>query len=133
MWHDARRREDDHDVDLDAQLRLPGDASPRSSGDKRGAFLRRSGDASHSTKATAPIAHLIDVPHLCHESSSLIGVALASCSKASTPSPGPRHIIPPKLLAEAVSPQEPEHGPDAPLSRPPTVSFDAQCPACVGW
>ena len=42
--------EDDQDADLDAQLYSPGNASPQSSGDGRDAFLRHSGDASHSIK-----------------------------------------------------------------------------------
>jgi hypothetical protein len=124
MWHDVRRGEDDQDADLDAQLRSPGDASPQSSGDERDAFLRRSGDASHSTKAAAPTARLVDVPRSSRESSGPIGVALASGSKASAPSPGRRHIIPPKQLADAVSPEETEPGPDAPLLPPPAVNLD---------
>ena len=126
MWHDVRRSraEDDQDADLDAQLRSPGDASPQSSGDERDAFLRRSRDASQSTKAPAPTARLVDVPRSSHESSSPVGVALASGSKAITPPPKPRHIIPPKQLAEAIS-HEMEPGPDAPLLPPPAVNLDA--------
>ena len=125
MWHDVRRGEDDQEADLDAQLRSPGDASPQSSGDERDAFLRRSGDASHSTRAAAPTARLVDVPRSSHESGAPTSVALASGSRASAPSPGPRHIIPPKQLAEAVSPDETEPGPDAPLLPPPAVNPDA--------
>lgn len=124
MWHDVRRGEDDQDADLDAQLRSPGDASPQSSGDERDAFLRRSGDAFHSSRAAAPTARLVDVPRSSHETSGPVGVALALGSKASTPSPGPRHIIPPKQLAEAVSPEETDLGPDAPLLPPPVVNLD---------
>ena len=123
MWHDVRRGEDDQDADLDAQLRSPDDASPQSSGDERDAFLRRSGDASQSTKAAAPTARLVDVPRSSHESSGPIGVALASGSKASVPRP--RHIIPPKQLAEAISPEETEPGPDAPLLPPLALNLDA--------
>jgi hypothetical protein len=125
MWHDVRRGEDDHDADLDAQLRSPGDASPQSSGDERDAFLRRSGDASQSTRAAAPTARLVNVPRSSHETSGPVGVALALGSKASAPSPGPRHIIPPKQLVDAVSPEETEPGPDAPLLPPPVVNLDA--------
>jgi hypothetical protein len=124
MWHDVRRGEDDQDADLDAQLGSPGDASPQSSGDERDAFLRRSRDASHSSRAAAPTARLVDVPRSSRESSGPIGVALASGSKPSAPSRGPRHIIPPKQLAAAVSPEETEPGPDAPLLPPPTVNLD---------
>jgi hypothetical protein len=121
MWHDVRRGEDDQDADLDAQLRSPGDASPQSSGDERDAFLRRSGDASYSTRAPAPTARLVDLPRSSRESSAPIGVALASGSK---PTPRPRHIIPPKQLADAVSPEETEPGPDAPLLPPPAVNLN---------
>ena len=124
MWHDVRRGEDDQDADLDAQLRSPGVASPQSSGDERDAFLRRSRDASQGTRAPAPTARLVDVPRSSHESSGPIGVALASGSKASAPSPGPRHIIPPKQLAEMTSIEEAEPGPDAPLLPPPAVNPD---------
>jgi hypothetical protein len=125
MWHDVRRGgDDDQDADLDAQLRSPGDASPQSSGDERDAFLRRSRDASHGTRAAAPTARLVDVPRSSHESSGPIGVALASGSKGSAPSPGPRHIIPPKQLADLTSPEEAEPGPDAPLLPPPAVNPD---------
>jgi len=133
MWHDVRRGEEDQDADLDAQLRSPGDASPQSSGDEREAFLRRSGDASHSTKAAAPTARLVDLPRSSHESSGPIGVALASGSRASAPSPGPRHIIPPKQLAEAVSPEEAEPGPDAPLLPPPAVNLDVSHGSRRSW
>jgi hypothetical protein len=122
MWHDVRRGEDE-DPDLDAQLRSPDVGSPQSSGDERDAFLRRSRDASHSAKAAAPTARLVDVPRPSHESSGPVGVALASGSK--TPSPGPRHIIPPKQLVAAIAPEETEPGPDAPLLPPPAVNFDA--------
>ena len=125
MWHDVGRGEGDQDVDLDAQLRSPGDASPQSSGDERDAFLRRSADASHSSRAAAPTARLVDVPRSSHESSSPVGVALASGDKASARSSGQRHIIPPKELAEAVSPEEAEPGPDAPLLPPPVVNLYA--------
>lgn len=124
MWHDVRRGEDE-DADLDAQLRSPGDASPQSSGDERDAFLRRSGDASHSSQTPAPTARLVDVPRSSHESPGPTGVALASGSKPSTPLPGLRHIIPPKQLVEAISPEETEPGPDAPLLPPPAVNPDA--------
>jgi len=59
MWHDVRRDEDDQDADLDAQLRSTGDASPKNSIDECDAFLRRSGDASHSTNAASPTARLV--------------------------------------------------------------------------
>ena len=124
MWHDVRRGEDDQDADLDAQLRSPGDASPQSSGDERDAFLRRSRDASYSTKPPTPTARLVDVPRSSRESSGPIGVALASGSKPSAPPPRPRHIIPPKQLADAVTPDETEPGPDAPLLPPPAVNLD---------
>jgi hypothetical protein len=32
MWPDGHRGEDDHDADLDAQQRSPGDAFPKNSG-----------------------------------------------------------------------------------------------------
>jgi hypothetical protein len=124
MWHDVRGG-DDQDADLDAQLRSPDDASPQSSGDERDAFLRRSGDASHSTQAASPTARLVDVPRSSHEPPGPTGVALASGSKASSSRPGPRHIIPPKQLAEAISPEETEPGPDAPLLSPPAVNPEA--------
>jgi hypothetical protein len=125
MWHDVHRGDDDQDADLDAQLRSPDDASPQSSGDERDAFLRPSRGASHGARATAPTARLVDVPRTSHDSSSPVGVALASGSKASAPSPGQRHIIPRKQLAEASFPAEADPGPGAPLLPPPAVNLDA--------
>jgi hypothetical protein len=125
MWHDVRRGDDDQEVDLDAQLHSPDYASPQSSGDERDAFLRRSRDVSPGARATAPTPRFVDVPRSSHDSSSPAGVALASGSKAGAPSPGQRHIIPRKQLAEASFPEEAEPGPDAPLLPPPAVNLDA--------
>jgi hypothetical protein len=86
-------------ADLDAQLPSPSDASPQSSGDERDTFQHRSGDTSHSTKAAAPTARLVNVLRSSQELFGPIGSALASGKKASAPSPGLRCIIPLKQLA----------------------------------
>ena len=125
MWHDVHRGDDDQDADLDAQLRSPDDASPQTSGDERDAFLRRSRDASHGARAATPTARFVDLPRSSPDSSSPVGVALASASKPRDPSPGRRHIIPRKQLAKATFPEETEPGPDAPLLPPPAANLDA--------
>ena len=96
------RDEDGQKADLDAQQCSPGDASSEGNGDERDVFLCRSGDDSHSIKAAAPTAHLVDMPCCSDESSGPIGIVLASCRQLSVSSPGPRHIILPKQHAEAV-------------------------------
>jgi hypothetical protein len=75
-------------------------------------------------RAAAPTTRLVDVPPSSRELPGPIDVALASGSKASVPCPGPRHIILPKQLAEAVSLEEIEPGPDAPLLPPPAANLD---------
>lgn len=124
MWHDVRRGDDDQDADLDAQLRSPDDASPQTSGDERDAFLRRSRDPPHGARAATPITRLADAPRSSPDLSGPVGVALASASKPSDPSPGHRHIIPRKQLAEPSFPEEAEPGPDSPLLPPPAVNLD---------
>ena len=124
MWHDVRRGDDDQDADLDAELRSPEYASPQSSGDERDAFLRRSRDVPQVVRDTAPTTRFVDVPRSSHDSSSPVGVALASGSKASAPSLGQRHIIPRKQLAEVSFPEDAEPGPDSPLLQPPAANLD---------
>jgi hypothetical protein len=124
MWHDVHRGEDDQDADLDAQLRSPDDASPQTSGDERDAFLRRSRDPSHGARAATPPARLVDLPRSSPDSSSPVGVAVASASKPRDPSPGRRHIIPRMQLAKATFPEEAEPGLDAPLLPPAAANLD---------
>jgi len=126
MWHDVA--EDDHDADLDAQLRSPGDASPQSSGDEREAFLRRSGEASNGARDATSAPRLVDAPRTSHDSSGPIGVALALGSKASIPSPEKtsREQLSEKPSASHPSadksPEEVDIGPDSPLLPPPPIN-----------
>ena len=59
----------------------------------------------HGARAAIPITRLADAPRSLPDLSSPVGVALALTSKPSDPSPGQRHIILRKQLAEPSFPR----------------------------
>jgi hypothetical protein len=135
QWHDVHANDDDHDVDLGAQLQSPDEASPQSSGDERDAFLRRTRGASNGARDSSPYARFVDAPRASQDSSGPVGVALAESSKAKVPSPGQRHIISREQLEEVSSgllmgsdlprsQEEVDHGPDVPLLRPRPLNLN---------